>query len=363
MDRRAPIDFWFWVAVAVLAVAAGYAWERAAGAAEATCWLALSGAGALYLVFYAWRHLDENRPAPQAPLYRSLGVANWLTLLRGLAAMLMLGFFCPHSATGWAPAVLYSFVALTDWWDGFIARSTGRTSRFGELLDLHLDGLGILIASLLAIALGRLLWWYAFVGLARYAFLGWEWLLRAFGREPKPLPPNPDRRATAGLMMAFLAASFYPIFSPNSLEVIGLWFFVPFIYGFVRDGLSVAGKKLFPSPGTVKGAARRRNAILLRRLAGAIMLIVALWTSSTMTARAAEVAALLVALGVLPRFSALAALTALLLLWSNGTPITPLALLASAFLTYTAFYGGGKACLWNPDERLFVSTVALPRSE
>ncbi len=361
MNKQKTVDFWLWAAIAVTAVAIGYLWEHSANAEGAACWLVLSGAGIFSLIFYARRHLDENRPSPQASLYPRLGAANWLTLTRGIALMLLLGFLCPHVGAGWAPALLYSFVALSDWWDGFIARSTGSASLFGKNLDLHLDGLGVLIASMLAVTLGRLPWWYITVGLARYILLGWEWLLRLSGRAPKPLPPDPNRRAAAGLMMAFLAASLYPIFSPKGLEIIGLWFFLPFMGGFVRDGLSVAGVKTSLPLKIFKNKAWKHRVLLLSRLASAATLAATFWEPATTAAKIAEITAVMLAVGALPRLNALAGLTTLLLGWSQGMPITHLGIAASAFLTLVAFYGAGRPCLWCPDERLFLTSASISR--
>ncbi len=344
-----------WVSVGALGLGAGFLWQRAhASGAAALCWLIVSGLGTAYLTVYTLRHLEENRPTPDAPRYDALGAANTLTWLRGLAVMLMLGFFCPRTASGWAPGLLYTFVALTDWWDGLLARLTGHTSLLGKRLDMFVDSVGVLAATALAVALGHLPWWYLSVGLARYAFLGWEALLRALGRSPRPTPADPQRRANAGLMMSFLAAALWPLFSARALALIGFWFLIPFLGLFLRDAAWEAGW----GKATV-GAHRWPKAKALLRLLAALTLAAALqspavspflrWGSGLMAA--------LLALGILPRLAALGSLLALAAAWTAGLPPNALAALAAAALTAIAFYGGGAACLWAPDDRVFLTHV------
>ncbi len=348
-----------WVSIGALGLGAGFLWQRAhASSAAALCWLIVSGLGTAYLTVYTLRHLGENRPASAAPPYPVLGAANTLTWLRGLAVMLMLGFFCPRTATGWAPGLLYTFVALTDWWDGLLARLTGHTSLLGKRLDMFVDSVGVLVASALAVTLGHLPWWYLSVGLARYAFLGWEALLRALRRSPRPTPPDPQRRANAGLMMSFLAAALWPLFSARALALIGFWFLVPFLALFVRDAVWEAGR----GQATV-GPHRWPKAQALLRLLAALTLAAALQSPavSPFLRWGSGLMAVLLALGILPRLAALGSLLALAAAWTAGLPAHTLSVLAAPTLTAVAFYGGGAACLWAPDDHVFLTHVG-PRT-
>ncbi len=360
---KAPRDFIGWLGLSVAALGAGFLWQRAHAPSGAWCWLALSGAGVAYVAFYAWRHLGENRPTLEASPYPSLGPANMLTLTRGLAVALMLGFFCPHTATGWGPGLLYTFVALTDWWDGLLARLTGHTSLLGQRLDMLVDSVGVLAASGLAVALGRLPWWYLSVGLARYAFLGWEALLRARGRTPRPIPPDPQRRANAGLMMSFLAAALWPLFSPRALALVGVWFLIPFLALFLRDGAWEA--RLGKAPSSTTDATQRgwhKAQALLRLLATLVFLITLQHpTVEPATRWAGTLLAALLVLGILPRLAALGSLLTLGAAWTAGLPLEAAGMLSAAMLTTVAFYGGGAACLWAPDDRIFLTHVG-PRA-
>ncbi len=352
-------EIWLGVFLSAGALLGGAINLQAWGTPQLGCWLLIGSAGAAYLWAYTWAHLDANRPTPTAPPYPSLGLANGLTLSRGVALALLAGFLCPGPVNGawrWLPAALYTFVALSDWWDGFLARITGRPSLLGAQLDLLLDGAGVLLAAALAVRLGRLPWWYLSVGLARYLYLGWLAWLRRRGHTPEALPPDPQRRATAGLMMSFLAAALWPVFAPQALTVVGIWFFVPFMGGFFRDALQAAGYRL---PGPARRLPRHWGMAGVRWVAAGATVWLALRAESGQMA--AFGAALGLALGLLPRLSALGALLALGLTWGTSPPAA--FALTTALLTATAFYGGGAACLWAPDDRFFLTSVGRPRTE
>ncbi len=61
-----------------------------------------------------------------------LNIPTWLTLFRVvLIPFFVLAFYLPFS---WAPmvcAVIFVFAAVTDWFDGFLARRWKQTTRFG----------------------------------------------------------------------------------------------------------------------------------------------------------------------------------------------------------------------------------------
>ncbi len=349
-----------WLGIGSAALGAGFLWQRAHASSGAWCWLALSGIGMAYIMRYAWQHLDENRRTSETALYPSLGPANTLTLIRGLAVALMLGFFCPRTAAGWGPGLLYTFVALTDWWDGLLARLSGRPSLLGQRLDMLVDSVGVLAASALAVALGRLPWWYLSVGLARYIFLGWEALLRALGHEPRPTPSDPQRRANAGLMMSFLAAALWPLFSPRALALVGVWFLVPFLALFLRDAAWEAGidAALFPAATEAGKPLWNKSRAAIRWLATLAFFVTVQHAGMATPIRwGGGMLAALLALGILPRLAALGSLLALGAAWTAGLPIEASGVLASAALTAVAFFGGGAACLWAPDDRIFLTHV------
>jgi CDP-diacylglycerol--glycerol-3-phosphate 3-phosphatidyltransferase len=92
-----------------------------------------------------------------------------------------------------------------DFLDGYVARVTHRTSRLGEILDMHWDGFGVLVASWLLVLYGQVQAWYLVVGLARYLFVAGMQIRERRGLTNYPLPPSMTRRAMAGAQMGFIA--------------------------------------------------------------------------------------------------------------------------------------------------------------
>ena len=71
-----------------------------------------------------------------------LTIPNLLTSFRIVAIpLVVLIYYVPAAWAGQASGVLFGLVAVTDWFDGFLARKLGQTSRFGEFLDPIADKL------------------------------------------------------------------------------------------------------------------------------------------------------------------------------------------------------------------------------
>jgi CDP-diacylglycerol--glycerol-3-phosphate 3-phosphatidyltransferase len=158
--------------------------------------------------------------------------------------MLLAGFLFSPWPQGWlayVPGLLYVSAALADLFDGYLARISHHESRLGAELDLSLDGLGILIASLLLVQYGQVQAWYLLVGLARYLFIGGIWLRNRLGKSVHPLAKNSARRPFAGAQMGFAAVALFPVFSPPGTYLAAALFAVPFLIGFLLDWFSVSG--------------------------------------------------------------------------------------------------------------------------
>lgn len=97
-------------------------------------------------------------------------VPNILTLLRVAVIPVVLALFYldwPHGRQ--AAAILFAIAAITDWFDGWLARQLGQTSKFGAFLDPVADKLlvavslvmllhreqGEVMAVLVAVIIGR----------------------------------------------------------------------------------------------------------------------------------------------------------------------------------------------------------------
>lgn len=71
-----------------------------------------------------------------------LTIPNLLTSFRIVAIpLVVLVYYLPAVWAGQAAAVLFGLAAVTDWFDGFLARKLDQTSRFGEFLDPIADKL------------------------------------------------------------------------------------------------------------------------------------------------------------------------------------------------------------------------------
>lgn len=73
---------------------------------------------------------------------------NLLTLSRILVIPLVIGcFYVDGPVARWVACALFVVAAITDWFDGYLARSWGQTSNFGRFLDPIADKL--LVAAVL----------------------------------------------------------------------------------------------------------------------------------------------------------------------------------------------------------------------
>ncbi len=206
-----------------------------------------AGMAALFTVFFAgilWSNLGLNSRPGERKLLPKFGPGNQLTILRGFFLALLFGFLIspwPQGWLAWIPGLLYTSAALADLFDGYLARKFNQETLLGEKLDLSLDGLGVLIASILLVQYGQVPAWYLLVGLARYLFLAGVWLRRRMGKPVYELTANSTRRPFAGAQMGFVAVILYPLFSTPGTSLAAALFAVPFLIGFSIDWLVVSG--------------------------------------------------------------------------------------------------------------------------
>jgi len=75
-----------------------------------------------------------------------------LTLLRiGLIPVFVVFFFLPVNWSHIAATAIFSLAAITDWFDGYLARKLGQTSSFGAFLDPVADKLMVAVALILIV--------------------------------------------------------------------------------------------------------------------------------------------------------------------------------------------------------------------
>jgi CDP-diacylglycerol---glycerol-3-phosphate 3-phosphatidyltransferase len=239
---------WRWrmvCGICILFLACGYAFFRQVwDASSAERWLFLTTPGIAYLLIVLRRNLSENHRVGELELLPTFGWGNWLTILRGMLLAAFTGFLFsprPEGWLAWLPGILFTLANAADYLDGFAARVTDHATRLGEVLDMSLDGAGVLVASILAVQYGQVPAWYLGVAIARYVFLAGLWLRSRLGKPNHELPTSIRRRLFAGLQMCFLAVVLWPLFSSPATTIAALAFSVPFLVGFLYDWLFASG--------------------------------------------------------------------------------------------------------------------------
>jgi CDP-diacylglycerol--glycerol-3-phosphate 3-phosphatidyltransferase len=189
-------------------------------------------------------HLEEGR------LFATLGAANWITLLRaaaivGVAGVLPLSLqpdllLPTQNKLAWVPGIIYLVISILDLLDGYVARRQGRETELGKQLDIATDAAGLLVASLLAVVLGRLPPIYLLVGVAYYPFVFGIWLRQRRAMPLVALQSRPYARIIAGCQMGLVAMALLPIFKPTFTYLAAYIFMIPLLSGFLRDWLVVS---------------------------------------------------------------------------------------------------------------------------
>ena len=163
-----------------------YLWLQASWTPQyANRWLGLAAFFSATLLAMVWRGLSYNYRPGERKILPSIGAGNQLTIMRGVMIAFLAGFIFSPLPSGWLvwlPGLIYILAALFDLFDGYLARRTNQVTRLGKILDMNLDGLGVLVGCLLIVQYGQAPFWYLLVGLERYLFLAGEWLLKEVGQ-------------------------------------------------------------------------------------------------------------------------------------------------------------------------------------
>lgn len=312
-------------------------------------------------------HLPSNhRIGEEVLIFTTLGAANWLTLLRagavvGLAGILPLAIQrgpTMSDALLWVPGMVYLGISLADLVDGYVARQQRRETLLGKRLDIESDAAGLLVASLVAVALGRLPAVYLLVGLAYYPFVLGIWMRQRRALPVMAVPPRPYARIVAGFQMGLVGMALLPIFNPPFLAAAALIFMTPLLVGFWRDWRVVSGRV------TDQATPLDRRASSLMRKAMPCMLRLMILAAGVMTLARYGVfqthplwqlvhglCCLLAALGCMGRSAALG--LALML----GSTMSPFGTSAISMVTFGAsatlmLTGTGALSLWAPEEKI-----------
>lgn len=217
------------------------------GAVTGVRWLVGGLVGWAFVLWQCHTRLHLNVSTIDNRLFTRLGMANRITLLRGLLIGATAGFLAIlplQASTGllYLPAVLYTVAAALDGLDGYLARRQQQTTRLGAELDTVLDAFGLLIAPLVAVFTGKLPVIYLLVSVAYYLF---QWGIRwrqQRGRPVYALPPSQARRYLAGAQMVLVALALWPPLPGAVTQWLGIALMIPLLIGFCRDWLHVSGR-------------------------------------------------------------------------------------------------------------------------
>lgn len=82
-----------------------------------------------------------------------LNIPNLLTLARiAMIPLFVLAYYLPFSWSNELGAVIFIVAAITDWWDGYLARKLDQFSPFGAFLDPVADKLMVAVALVVVVS-------------------------------------------------------------------------------------------------------------------------------------------------------------------------------------------------------------------
>jgi phosphatidylglycerophosphate synthase len=189
--------------------------------------------------------LDTNNFSRVVP--HPFGLANWVTLIRAVIALLFLGLGLAAFGGGVILGPSLRWIMVTgaatslglDGVDGYLARRLGQASAFGARFDMETDALTMLALAILVWALGQTGAWVLLSGLMRYIFIvgGWLWPALAM-----PLPPRKRRQRVCVAQMIALILALAPAVMPFWAAVICLAGLFLLGYSFGADLAWLAGR-------------------------------------------------------------------------------------------------------------------------
>jgi phosphatidylglycerophosphate synthase len=175
-SRRGGSEYWLLAATGPVLLGSGLlGWQLS--------WLSASTAAFCFLVLAALiaRHSRA----------RSFGVADVVTLSRGLGVCFLAGLALQALADGLPPhgvlimIIMGTLCLMLDGVDGLVARARGEASAFGARFDVETDAAMLIVLSVAVAALGIAGWWVLAIGAIRYGYVAMSLVVPAL-RTPLP---------------------------------------------------------------------------------------------------------------------------------------------------------------------------------
>jgi cardiolipin synthase (CMP-forming) len=155
-------------------------------------------------------------------------VPNFLTWLRILMIPLLVGvYYAPHDwiaphNRNLAATTIFAIAALTDWLDGFLARSLNQTSSFGAFLDPVADKLMVATALIMLVQFNDLEGFIAVIIIGREIAISAlrEWMARV-GNSKSVAVSLLGKVKTVSQMVAIVLLLYHDPFLSLSMQAIG----------------------------------------------------------------------------------------------------------------------------------------------
>jgi CDP-diacylglycerol--glycerol-3-phosphate 3-phosphatidyltransferase len=337
--------------------------RRGWGSENASRWLVVALCVFGYSLWFIWSNLKENRRTGETGLLLDLGAGNLVSISRGILIGFLYGLIFipkPSGWLAWVPGMLYSAAALTDIADGALARLTNHATRLGEVLDMYLDGLGMLAATALLAQYETVPRWYVLIGLARYLFLSGMWLRERLGKKNFPLPPSVRRRWMGAVQMGFVSIMLFPLFSPPVVIVVADVFGFSLLVSFLWDWLYVSG---VVNPEMVRSFSGISSFVASWIPIGIRLVILVASLPVLVSSRNPDpyfwtswVVLVLIVTGTAGRSAALLGLL-LLGLFQLSKPLTPSQLFLGILYALILLLGSGVFSLWQPENGLIYKKI------
>ena len=134
---------------------------------------------------------------------------TWMRVL--LIPVFTILFYVPNTwiqpqTVNWTAAIIFALAAITDWFDGFLARRWKQTSDFGAFLDPVADKLMVAVALLLLVSLGRTYAIFAMIIIGREITISAlrEWMAQMGKRGSVAVATIGKFKTTAQMIAIFL---------------------------------------------------------------------------------------------------------------------------------------------------------------